>query len=180
MTVKGNQPRLFADLQTLFGRRPGPHQDLRRVQQTSKGHGRLETRTLWASADVKGYLDWPGLEQGLCLERRVIQLSTGEISTEVAYGLTNLPPDQLALAALLQRWRGHWGIENRLHWVKDVVLKEDASRVRTAQAPMILATLRNTLVSFVRALGFDSVTQGRRHFALNFGEAVAFICYPLV
>ncbi len=180
MTVKDNQPRLLADLETLFDRRPGPHQDLRRVQQTSKGHGRLETRTLSASADVKGYLDWPGLEQGLCLERRVIQLATGEIATEVAYGLTNLSPNQLALPLLLERWRGHWGIENRLHWPKDVVLKRDASRVRTAQAPMILATLRNALVSFVRALGFASVSQGRRHFALNFDDAVAFICNPLV
>ncbi len=150
------------------------------VQQASKGHGRLETRTLWASADVKGYLDWPGLEQGLCLERRVIQLATGEIATELAYGLTNLSPNQLALPALSPRWRGHWGIENRLHWVKDVVLKEAASRVRSAQAPLILATLRNALVTFVRALGFDSVTQGRRHFALNFDEAVAFICNPFV
>jgi hypothetical protein len=180
MTVKDNQPRLLADLETLFRRRPGPHQDLRMVQQTSKGHGRLETRTLWASADAKGYLDWPGLEQGLCLERRVIQLATGEISTEVVYGLTNLPPNQLTLATLLQRWRGHWGVENRLHWVKDVVLKEEASRVRTAQAPMILATLRNALVSVIRVLGFDSITQGRRHLALSFDEAVAFICNPLV
>ena len=108
MTVKENQPRLFADLHTLFHRRPGPHQDLRVVQQTSKGHGRLETRTLWASAAVKGYLDWPGVEQGLCLERRVVSLATGEITTDVAYGLTSLPSAQLALPALLQRWRGHW------------------------------------------------------------------------
>ncbi len=180
MTVKENQPHLLADLETLVHRRPGPHQDWRTVQQTSKGHGRLETRTLWARADVKGYLDWPGLAQGLCLERRVIQLATGEIATEFAYGLTNLPPNQLALPVLLQRWRGHWGIENRLHWPKDVVLKEDASRVRTAQAPLIWATLRNPLVSVVHALGFASVTLGRRHFALNFDEAVAFICNPLV
>jgi hypothetical protein len=83
----------------------------------------------------------------------------------------------------MQRWRGHWSVENRLHWVKDVVLDgrvKDASRVRTAQAPMILATLRNTLVSFLRVLGFDSITHGRRHFVLNFDEAVACICSPLL
>ncbi len=180
MTVKDNQPTLRADLELLFKRPPGPHQDLRSVQQTSKAHGRLETRTLWASAEAKGYLDWPALEQGLCLERRAVRLATGEISSERVYGLTSLAANQLDLAQILQRWRGHWGIENRLHWVKDVVLKEDDSRVRTGQAPMILATLRNALVSCLRAFGFDSITQGRRHFALNFDEAVAFICGSLV
>ncbi len=180
MTVKANQPRLQADLELLFKRLPGPHQDLRRVQQTSKAHGRLETRTLWASADAKGYIDWPALEQGLCLERRVVRLATGEISIERVYGLTSLAPSQLDLAKILQRWRGHWRIENCLHWVKAVVLKEDASRVRTGQAPLILATLRNALVSCLRAFGFDSITQGRRHFALNFEDAVAFICASFV
>ena len=179
MTVKENQPSLYADLALFFKRPAGPQQDLRRVQQTSRGHGRLETRTLWATADVKGYLDWPSLEQGLCLERRVIRLDTGEISTERVYGLTSLAANQLDLAKILQRWRGHWAIENRLHWVKDVVLKEDASRVRTGQAPMIFASLRNALVSCLHALGFSSITDGRRHLTLNFDEAVAFICHPL-
>jgi hypothetical protein len=70
--VKDNQPRLLADLMTFFSRKPGPGQDLRCVRDTTKAHGRLETRTLWASADVKPYLDWPFAEQALCLERRVI------------------------------------------------------------------------------------------------------------
>ena len=141
MTVKDNQPTLKADLALLFSRPPGPQQACRMVQSSNKAHGRLETRTLWASADVKGYLDWPHLAQGLCLERRVIDLSSGEIATERVYGLTSLAPDQLALSTLLARWRGQWAIENRLHWVKDVLLKEDASRVRTGQAPFILAVL---------------------------------------
>ena len=179
MTVKENQPHLYADLATLFSCPPGPNQDLRPVTQTSKAHGRLETRTLWASADVNGYLDWPGLKQGLCLERRVIELATGELSIERVYGLTSLRADQLDLSRLLTRWHGHWGIENRLHWVKDVVLKEDASRVHTGQAPMTLATLRNTVVSFLRALGFDSISHARPHFALNFDQAIAFISASL-
>jgi hypothetical protein len=116
----------------------------------------------------------------LGLERRVVRLATGEISTERVYGLTSLAANQLDLAKILQRWRGHWAIENRLQWVKDVVLKEEASRVRTGQAPMILATLRYARVACLRAFGCDSITQGRRHFALNFDEAVAFICGSLV
>jgi len=179
MTVKANPPHLYADLDLLFKRPPGPNQDLRRVEQTSKAHGRLETRRLWASSDSKGYMDWPGVEQGLCLERRVVRLATGEITTERVYGLTSLCADDLDLTQLLHRWRGHWAIENRLHWVKAVVLNEDASHVRTGQAPMILATLRNLVVSCLHAVGFDSITQGRRHFALNFDAAIAFICGTL-
>ena len=111
MTVKDNQPTLRADLELLFKRPPGPHQDLRMVQQTSKAGGRLETRSLWASADAKGYVDWPALEQGLCLERRVVRLATGEISTERVYGLTSLAANQLDLAKILRRWHGHWGLK---------------------------------------------------------------------
>jgi hypothetical protein len=178
MTVKGNQPRLEADLALLFARSPGPGQDGRHVEHTHKAHGRLETRSLSASTDIRGYLDWPGVEQGLCLERHVVSLATGEVSLERVYGLTSLKTDQLDLTTLLQRWQGHWGIENRLHWVKDVVLHEDASRVRTGQAPLILATLRNTVVSLLRAVGFDSITQGLRHFVLNLDEVIAFVCGP--
>src|SRR5438034_8150751 len=103
MTVKDNQPRLLADLTTFFSRPPGPDQDLRTLEQTTKAHGRLETRTLSASADAKVYLAWPSAEQALCLERRVISLSTGEISTEKVYGVTSLAPDQLDLTKVLQR-----------------------------------------------------------------------------
>ncbi len=132
MTVKDNQARLHADLALLFRTAPGPHPDLRCVQHVSKAHGRLAIRTLWASADVKAYLDWPALKQALCLERRLVRLATGEISTERVDGLTSLAPDQLDLSQILQPWRGPWSIENRLHWVKDGVLKEDVRCARTA------------------------------------------------
>ena len=179
MTVKDNQPSLLADLTTFFSRRPGPGQDLRSCQQTTKAHGRLETRTLWASADVHPYLDWPGVQQALCLERRSIRLSTGEISTEVVYGLTSLTPDQLDLAKVLLRWRGHWGIENRLHWVRDVILAEDTCRVHQAAVPQVLAALRNAVISFCRAIAMPNIKDARRHFALNLDQALSFVCGSL-
>jgi len=64
MVVKENQPGLLADVRTLFNRPPGPEQDLRTVRQVSKGHGRLEIRTLSASVDLNGYVQWPGVHQG--------------------------------------------------------------------------------------------------------------------
>jgi len=179
MTVKDNQPRLLADLMTFFSRRPGPGQDLRCVQATTKGHGRLETRTLWASTDVKAYLDWPGAEQALCLERRVVRLSTGEISTETVYGLISLAPGQLDLSKVLTRWRGHWGIENREHWVRDVIMAEDRCRVHQPVPAQVLAALRNTVISLCHAVRMPSIKNARRHFALNLDQAFAFVCGSL-
>ena len=176
MVVKDNQPRLLADLETLFARPPGPAQDLRMVQQVTKAHGRLEIRTLSASVDLKGYLDWPGVEQGLRLERRVYYLASGKHFCEVDYALLSLPPDQIDLDTILTRWREHWHIENKLHWVRDVVMGEDASRVRRDAAPHALAALRNAVITLVKLFGFDSLTQARRHYALNFHEAASIVC----
>ena len=175
MVVDDNQPRLKADVALLFDVPPGPGQDRRVVQQVSKGHGRLETRTLAASTDLKGYVQWPGVEQGLRLERRVVFLSTGEVTTEVEYGVLSLSPDQIDLATVLARWRGHWSIENQLHWTRDVVMGEDASRVRSGSAPQTLAALRNTVISLVKRLGHSSVSAARRHFALHWEEALSVV-----
>jgi hypothetical protein len=176
MVVKENQPTLLIDLETLFAHPPGPGQDWRSVRQVNKGHGRVETRTLSASVDLKGYADWPGVEQGLRLERQVYYQATGETTYEVEYAVLSVSPDQLDLHTVLGRWRGHWSIENKLHWVRDVVLGEDASRVRRDHAPHALACLRNAMISLVKSLGYASVTQARRHFALNLHEALAIVC----
>lgn len=176
MVVKDNQPTVLTDLETLFARPPGPDQDLRTVQQVTNAHGRIEVRTLSASTDIKGYINWPGVEQGLRLERRVYYPASGKAFCEVDYGLLSLSPDQMAIDTILIRWREHWHIENKLHWVRDVVMGEDASRVRRDHAPQVLAALRNAVITLVKTFGFDSVTQARRHFALNFHEAASLVC----
>ncbi len=175
MVVGDNQPTLKADVALLFARPPGPQQEQRVVRQVSKGHGRLETRTLSASADLKGYVNWPGVEQGLRLERRVVSLATGEVTTEVEYGVLSLTPDQIDLMTVLTRWRGHWSIENQLHRSRDVVLGEDACRVRSGSAPQALAALRNTVISLVKRLGHASLTHARLHYALNLHEALSVV-----
>jgi hypothetical protein len=179
MVVKDNQPILRADLVTLFARPPGPAQDLRGVQQVNKGRGRIEVRTLLASVDLNDYLDWPGLAQSLCLERKVHYLKSGQTTLERVYGLTSLAPDQLDLHKLLIRWRGHWGIENKLHWVRDVQMGEDACRVRTASAPQALAAFRNSTISLVKLLGYPSVKNARRRFALDLHHALMVVCGSL-
>lgn len=175
MVIDDNQPSLKADIALLFKRPPGPGQDLRVVHQWSKGHGRVEKRTLSASVDLKGYIDWPGHQQVLCLERCVYVPASGKTSVEVEYGLLSLAPDQIALSTVLKRWRGHWSIENQLHWSRDVVMGEDRSRVRSGHAPQTFAALRNAVISLVHCLGYSSLSAARRHFALHFHDAFSAI-----
>ncbi len=115
-----------------------------------KAHGRIETRSLEASSRVVGVLDWPGLAQ-VCRVEHTRKIG-GVISTEVQYAITSLGPDRAEAKELLDLDRGHWGIENRLHWVRDVVMGEDACRARTGSLPQNLAAVRNLSLSILRRL----------------------------
>ena len=179
MVVKDNQPALREAIALLFARHPGPGDDLRMTRQVNKGHGRIETRTLWASVDLNAYLDWPGVAQAPCLERVFVYPSQNKTLSEREYGITSLRPDQIDLDTLLTRWREHWGIENKDHWVRDVIMGEDASRVRTGTLPQLLAAFRSAVISLIKMLRFSSVKAARRHFALDLHQALACVCNPL-
>jgi len=87
-----------------------------------------------------------------------------------------LSPAQIDLDIVLTRWREHWSIENNLHWVRDVVMGEDASPVRRDGAPQVLAALRHAVLTLVKSFGFDSLTPARRHFALHLLETLSLVC----
>lgn len=74
----------------------------------------------------------------------------GRVSREIAYAVTSLPPEQAEPDRLLGLWRDHWLIENRLHWRRDVVAREDHSRVRSGSAPQAMAAIRNTMLFMLR------------------------------
>lgn len=87
---------------------------------------------------------WKGLKFGFRITReRTIR---GKKTVETVYGITSLSGERASPEALLSRTRDHWKIENRLHYVRDVTLKEDACRVRSGSAPQVLAALRNAVV----------------------------------
>jgi hypothetical protein len=79
--------------------------------------------------------------------------------------VTSVPREQAEAPKLLGWWRGHWGIENRLFWVRDVTMGEDASRVRTSSGPQILAGLRNAAITLLRCTGVTNIAEGLRTFA---------------
>jgi len=128
-----------------------------------KGHGRLETRELHASSRLAKDSDWPGLTQAIRIERTTI---VGDKQTsEVAYAVTSLSRQRASAADLLAMNRGHWGIENRLHWVRDVTFGEDECRMRTGDGPQNLAALRNAGISLLRFTNVNAIASTLRNYA---------------
>ena len=105
------------------------------------------------------------MQQVAQLSRTVTVRRTGKITEEVVYLLTDLTPALASPGRLLELNRGHWGIENRLHYVRDVSFAEDRSRLRTGQAPQILAALRNLAITLIHRQGSTQIAASRRHFA---------------
>jgi predicted transposase YbfD/YdcC len=122
-----------------------------------KGHGRRERRTLKATTALNEYLDWPGVAQVGQIESVVEQ--DGKISRETRYFITSVPRDLAGASRLLTCGRGHWSIENRSHYVRDVTLGEDASRIRKGSAPEIMAALRNAAIGFLRSTGATNIAE---------------------
>jgi predicted transposase YbfD/YdcC len=143
--------------------------DAARTRATSinKGHGRIERRTVIATTELTTYLQsgWPDLQQVYQITRE--RRDKGKKTVEVAYRITSLRPDQADAARLLKLDRGHWGIENGLHHVRDVTLGEDACRVRSRSAPQLLAAARNLALGLLRPLGFPSIATATRRIVMH-------------
>ena len=94
------------------------------------------------------------------------RLSGGEKwSRETVYAITSLTVTQASPAGLAAIIRGHWAIEDRLHWVRDLDYDKDRSQVRTASAPRVMATLRNLAITILRLSGHASIAAALRHHA---------------
>jgi predicted transposase YbfD/YdcC len=109
-----------------------------------QGHGRTEKRTLQTTQILTVGQKWRGLRQGFKVTRE--RTVGGQKTVEVVYGITSLSAERANAAVLSTHLRGHWRIENELHYVRDVTLGEDACRVRSGSAPQVLAALRNAVV----------------------------------
>jgi len=136
------------------------------AQETNAGHGRIERRRLWVLPIYDDFIAWPGVRAMLRLERTVTNKRTRQTRVELDYALCSLGLDQVTAEELLVLWREHWHIENRVHWVRDVTLGEDASRVRSGHAPQALAAIRNVVITTARVLaGFTNIAEALRTFA---------------
>ena len=148
LTVKDNQPGLKRELGAL------PWKDVPAVSSVDTGHGRRVRRTVQA-VEAPAWIDFPGAAQVIRIRRtRTVNKRGGgrRTTTEVAHLICSLPMTD-APPELVASWaRGHWTIENRLHWVRDVVFDEDRHQLRTRNGPQIMAALRNLAISLIRLL----------------------------
>jgi len=177
-TANGNQPQLLQDLHDWFDTPipllPGmgcPPKDFRSVTTINKGHGRLEVRTLTTSSQLNDFLDWPFLQQVFKLERSVTIQKTGQTRHEISYGITSLSAEQASPDQLLKMLRSYWGIENGLHYRRDVPFHEDQTRFTKDSAAHIMSIINNIVLALIAKAGYPLVPSARRYFAANLDEA---------
>lgn len=144
-TVKGNQSSLMADLEFFFcDRRKADAKDI------NHGHGRIETRRIWTTSELNGYLDFPHVGQAFAIERETVDKKTGKVSRETIYGVTSLTHEQADAARLLKHNRGHWCIENSCHYILDWNWDEDRGCIRTGYGPENISRLRRFAIGVIK------------------------------
>lgn len=171
MLAKGNQGHLQQDIRLYFAAaQVVPH-----TTTIELGHGRIERRTLYTTTELNDYLAWPAVGQAGLIERVRIVKATGQLlSHEQVCFVTSLTPHRASPAQLLQINRGHWTIENKSHYVRDVSFNEDASRVRKGDSAQVMAAFRNVTLAVLRRVG---VTRIQEAFVKNSAQPLNTLCY---
>jgi predicted transposase YbfD/YdcC len=162
-TVKNNQPGLFQDIALFFNDRKSP--DF--VLTDTPDHGRIEIRKTWITTALNGYLNFPHLQQAFVIQRESTNKKTGEVSCDIAYGITSRTPEQADPQRLLATNRGHWSIENSCHYILDWNYDEDRSRIRTGYGPENITRLRRFAISIIKSKKVRSVAQKMRQLMGN-------------
>jgi predicted transposase YbfD/YdcC len=171
LTVKANQPTLRRALAAL------PWVQVLGTRRRQAGHGRTESRSIKV-IDLDGHFIqalFPHVQRAIKVVRRRRCRRTGKQSVETVYAVTSLDYRQ-ADPTLLATWiQGHWGIENRVHHVRDVTQSEDRSRIRAGSGPHVLAALRNTALNLHRLDGHTNIAHAQRRTAWQAGAALEHI-----
>ena len=178
LALKGNHPVLCADVERLFGDAAAlTAQNPTRAETVEKDHGRIETRravALEAGAllgGLRGLAAWPGVQSVAMVEARREPAAGGTASVERRFFLSSLPADAARLLAVA---RGHWAVENQLHWMLDVHFDEDRCRVRKDHAPLNLATLRRVALSLAKRDTLSKASVRRRLKCAGWDDAYLF------
>jgi predicted transposase YbfD/YdcC len=170
--VKDNQPTLVADLLLVFAD-PPPGEPIAVNLRFGRHGDREEVRLLQTSTALVGYTDWPHLGSACTIQR--VRSHKGKTSYEQQYAVTSLTPARADAARLQALWRGHWGIENGLHWVRDVSFGEDGNPIRTGNGPRGMAAVRNVVISVLRRAGHTNIAAALRTYAGRPQEALALL-----
>ena len=140
--------------------------------EADKGHGRIEIRKIQTTTVLNDYVKFPHVAQICRIERTTYNLNGKLRCNDVVFAVTSLPREIADAKKLLEINRGHWCIENRLHWVRDVTFDEDRSQVRTGEGARTMATLRNLAISLFRLQGIKNIAQALRSYCRKAERAV--------
>jgi len=159
MIIKANQPSLLEAVRTALA---GPDSDFAASSwvQENTGHGRLERRSI-RTAPAAG-IGWPGAAQVIRIRRDTGPTHGPWTHKEIAYGITSLPADLAGPRHLAHYARAHWGIENKVHYVRDKTFSEDQQKVRTGNQPAAFAAVRNLVTGAFRHAGYANIAHARR------------------
>ena len=181
--AKGNQPQMEEDIRLWFEPDPDPipgmsylPKDFETAHTLNKGHGRIEQRTLTVSSQLRDFLNWPYLEQVFKLERQFTFTKTGKVQEQTVYGFTSLSRDDITPHKLLSMIRSYWGIENGLHYRRDVTLHEDQTHMTKRNIGRVMACLNNLVLGIlIGKLKFRYLPSARRYFAAFPTHALALL-----
>ena len=147
--------------------------DWRETEKSGKEHGRLETRRIETLSKLPEGIHFPGARQICRLTRE--RTINGATSVQIVLAITSLTRLQANAQALLNLSRRHWSIENRLHYVRDVSLGEDACTVSSGHAPQLLAALRNISIFLLRKAKWKSIAKATRYYAARTAEVIQIV-----
>lgn len=152
LTVKGNQPTLLAQIAAkLPAAVPGTEHHI----EQDRSKGRIVRRAIWV-APADG-VDFPGVAQVFCIRRDAYDHQGNHLSKEIVHGVTSLTTGQAGPEVIAQLIRQHWGIENKIHWVRDTVWREDDQHAYAGTGVQVMATLRNLSLGLIRLAGITQI-----------------------
>ena len=175
--LRANQGKIYESAKTHFEQKTDRY--LSRATSVEKGHGRIDAREILTSFRLAGEIEFPHLQQVFRITRQSVAVKTGKRSEQTIYGITSLPVEEFGAKQLLELARKHWGIENGLHYRRDVTFKEDACRQTTTNGGRVLAVVNNLTIGILRKLGWENIAKARRYFSSQIDEALTLIMLPL-
>ena len=171
LSVKNNQSGLKKRIEKLLKK----HEEQVRVVETQeRGHGRDEYRRIEVINSAAQEVSWPFASQVGRVYRRRMDLKSGKISQETVYIISSASEQEASATKLLALNRGHWGVENRLHYAKDRLMDEDRCRSRHPTVFRILSSIRSMTVLLLRKAKL-SIKRSRTRLASRVHEAVALV-----
>lgn len=179
--VKDNQRNMRKAIELLFApeeAKPGqgcPPMDFQTAETHNKDHGRIEARKIAVSSMLNDYLSWPSVHQVFKMERHFTYPSTGKIHQETQYGITSLKTEVANPEKMLALVRSEWGIENGLHYRRDVTFGEDKTRMIHKTIARSMALVNNLVIALFNTQGFTNHAQARRMFEAKLSSAITLL-----